>query len=151
MRAIEFRGKRLNNGEWVYGHLVSDGARYFVIYDNDVTECTRYGERYIEVGRYFEVDPETVGMSTNHKDGKVNELYAGDIVISRYNHNFIGVIKFGDHKAYCPLDNLWVTSTGFYIEEPGKTKDAYPTGATEGWAIKIGNIHDNPELLEVEE
>jgi uncharacterized phage protein (TIGR01671 family) len=142
MRVIEFRGKRLDKGGWVYGNLVSDGKRYFIIYDNDITECTRYGERYIEASRYFEVDPETVGQCTGLKDKNGTKIYEGDI---------IKIFGIGYNYGY----SQQIVSVSWDAEKMcfmcGKSKSLY-NYSTISWAKieVIGNIHDNPELLEVE-
>lgn len=64
-RHIIFRGKRVDNGDWVYGYYVN------------------YGTPYIYVGNnlFYEVIPETVGQFTGLKDnnGLVN-IYEGDII-----------------------------------------------------------------------
>lgn len=67
MREIKFRGKRIDNGEWVYGsyHCTNtDGyLRYFILPEKD----WKYNFEY-------EVDPETIGQYTGLKDKKCLEL-----------------------------------------------------------------------------
>jgi len=148
---IEFRGKRLDNGEWVYGNLVSDGKRYFIIYDNDITESTRYGERYIEASRYFEVDPKTIGQCTGVKDckrtvkySKGQPIYVGDIVIVNYGlkDRKENIINEQNCKGYLAIIKF----------EDGMFTHGWCEPELNGERLYvIGNIHDSPELLEVEE
>ena len=72
MREIKFRGKRLDNGEWVYGDL--EYSRY-----NNTTRIHVYDEDGL-YDRQEKVNRATIGQFTGllDKDGK--EIYEGDIV-----------------------------------------------------------------------
>lgn len=103
----------------------------------------------------YDCDHETVIIEqyTGRKDLNGKEIYEGDILKSKYDDS-ISIVKFGNYKdCYCcdgcenqygGCETAW--HTGFYtlskIEETGKLDD------TDDWAEIIGNIHENPELLE---
>lgn len=74
MRDIKFRGKRLDNGEWIYGSLlVMDGE--YEISDHSCIVYSRY-----------QVDEKTVGQLSNQLTRKVGqEVFEGDLII----HNLI--------------------------------------------------------------
>lgn len=144
MREIKFRGQRVDNREWVYGDLeycrLKNLARIH-IYDK---------EGYYK--RQHFVYPETVGQFTGMCDKKGKEIYEGDIVkvcndMSCHEHIGVVTLKNGCFGVYnakeCSFHTLYL-----------KTKITNNRGAT----IKvnyefyiIGNVHDNPELLETEE
>ncbi|WP_290083112.1 YopX family protein [Paramuribaculum intestinale] len=130
-RTIKFRGKRLDNGEWVYGDLEYNRAKNIArihTYDED-------GEYLIQ----HSVDPATVGQFTGllNKNGK--EIYEGDILMLGSSDAGICEVKWNESQlAFC---------IRFYYERNLGTR---PLGAwaRDGKNIAIlGNIHDNPELL----
>jgi uncharacterized phage protein (TIGR01671 family) len=143
MRENLFRGKRIDNGEWVYGDLLNVGVDY------DYAIRT-YGGR--EHGQVNAVDEKTVGQYTGLTDKNGKKIFEGDVVHYLYEPG----------KGYWNSDQNSVIewrSTGFYMDGIfGTNKYA----CSSGWLVSIphgdgkcfeviGNIHDNPELLKGEQ
>ena len=140
MREILFRGKRISDGKWVYGA--------FCEFDVDVTEdgdllviphssIIDYSDELL----WNEVDPETVGQYTGLTDKNGKKIFEGDIV---------PIVRRPDYFDYAGVDyNALITFAkgGFCITNGklGLLCQAVNMGDFE----VIGNIHDNPELLEV--
>lgn len=150
MREILFRGKREDNGQWIKGYLLGDEitGQYFIHASGcSVNESHKIGEEGVLHFLAFEVIPETVGQYTGLKDKNGKQIFEGDIVdyedespgqYEYHDSTFInrGVIEYGDGVFY--WTNL--VAVQFY--------DTVYKGSAD--CVVIGNIHDNPELLEVE-
>ncbi len=130
MREILFRGKRLDNGEWVFGDLLHNGIDY------ETAICNRENQTKYVTG----VDPETVGQFTGLTDKNGKQIFEGDECrVSRPCVLAYGKITF---QNGC----FWFADDG----EGGMLRlcDA----KINGFKIEvIGNVTDNPELLKVEE
>ena len=133
LREFLLRGKRTDNGEWVYGYYTK--ARYFlnkkemhIIFEPDVEAFP-----HCEFTGYEEVLPETVGQYTGLTDKNGVKIFEGDIV-SLVKHD--GLIY---KVVYVPCRYELVNSKGVNCF----VLDIYKSENIE----VIGNIHDNPELL----
>ena len=145
MRELLFRGKRIDNGEWVEGQTI------VVIHqdDNDLIFMPQRGEdvkadpmdgndRALTsiYGNYYQILPQTVAQFTGLTDKNGKKIFEGDIV--RYNDTIHKVI-------FCTING----SAFFGITMPERGEIWNFDGITCANKMEvIGNIHDNPELLE---
>ena len=123
-----FRGKRVDNGKWVYGDLLHVSANNPRIIPRDMWLLTDF----MDQTKRYEVDPDTVGQFTglNDKDGK--EIYEGDVVrwMGYDDEVIFELVEYGDGCFH--LDDYAILNC-----EEIKTNNL----------IVVGNIHDNPELI----
>lgn len=153
MRTIEFRGKRLKDGKWIYGNLADYSINVLditikktVIFENIVSFAT---DNFGFVVDDCAVDPETVGQFTGLLDKNCKEIYEGDIIHLNDEEFELehgnGIVVFLD-KDYGgrPCGGLW------YVEDADEDNntntslyDLYQCGDLE----IIGNRFDNPDLL----
>ena len=132
MREILFRGKRKDNGEWVYGN--------YAVTDNNEKQHFVFQNKAFE----FEVDPKTVGQYTGLTDKNGKKIFEGDIVAYCTSTNRVTnkelhevVFETRGESGYFGIKISDIETWGFCMEAPAKLMEI------------IGNIHDNPELLKV--
>ena len=141
MREIKFRGKRLDNGEWLYGSLLvshfkdDKKERYFI---------TQFSGNYTFE---HEVNPATVGQFTGLKDKNGRDIWEGDIFkedgsgIVRSVFRVPGGLAFEDNPV----------SFGYDHRAPVYPYSSIAEMQSVSWLSQccevIGNIHDNRHLL----
>lgn len=128
-----YRGKRRDTGEWVEGYL----AGYDLICTEepqDVRHAT--GEYYDQIAYvgFVEVDPDTVGQFTGSPDKDGRRVFEGDIVSTGKERR---VVRF--------------RNGAFELLRRVSAVTMYDLVGTDVEYEIIGTIHDNPELLEVNE
>lgn len=130
MREIKFRGKRIDNGEWIEGDLLRMNGHTFIFPDPAPKGIDKY-----------KVDPETVGQYTGLKDRNGREIYEGDI---------LAFVEMDDPKAFFVTVEWDERLCCIYLkhinchgpDRHGFFPNCYTLEA---------NIHDNPDLINPEE
>lgn len=127
MREILFRGKRVDNGEWVCGYYVYDDSGQLT--EKPRADIIRLHEHPCGFSMIpYEVIPETVGQYTGLTDKNGNKIFEGDIV--KTNGAVYGC-RWAEYN---------------YEFEFANENENYGIAYAQDVEI-IGNIHDNPELL----
>lgn len=140
MREILFRGKRLDSGKWAIGSYYcqkkcygDDCDRHFII-----TSSEALG--YDQALEYAEVDPDTISQFANTFVHGAR-LFEDDIIQVTQGTYDVKVTRVC-RIVFCLYDG----TPGFCAVDSYGTK----RGLCEMTSAKIiGNIHDNPEMLEV--
>ena len=141
MRDYLFRGKRKDNGEWVYWNIygefcTSKGRR------TRLTRKTYCSEKYFyhidEIKQL--IDPETVGQYTGLTDKNGKKIFEGDIVKS-CEYDDVYFVKYFDNDNYSAFDCVpdvplcECNGLSYLVNEEG--------------CKVIGNIYDDKEILDV--
>ena len=130
MREILFKAKRLDNGEWVEGYYVYCRKRHYIL--PVLNKAIGFDEREDE---WIEIDPDTICQYTGLTDKNGKKIWENDIVsdgerlwqVHYYKHFAMYMLKGINHNG---------------------GSNGMNTNLTE--CKVVGNIFDNPELLEVE-
>jgi len=133
MRYILFRGKD-TSGAWQYGSLLQNLDNCYIVEKFNNTIFDSSGQIYINENSLWLIDdPRTFGQYTGMLDKNGNKIFEGDIVIGEEVDGKMAVMWDNFHVAFGLADY------GNYQWEV-----IFPCTQFE----IIGNIHDNPELLE---
>ena len=135
MRNIKFRGKGYDK-DWIYGWLRQTGNE----------EIQKPNGQYIKTEKYYQIQDdkyhsefvkeETIGQYTELKDRNMKKIYEGDIV------------KVFTNKKW-RIGKIIYEHSGFTIDVTNNKELEYGrTGIIENLTEVIGNVWDNPELLE---
>ncbi len=170
MNTKKFRGKREGTGEWVYGDLLTNNGNPIIVlqvkrdyisrsYVND--ESVGGGTHWaIETPAYL-VDPSTVGQATGIESPKRKThleamTYEGDVFRQEYGDapEYLVVMWINQRAAFylIPTAHYHILQDNDCSEEP-EFQWLFNDAALYDFSIdcgltKVGNIHDNPELLE---
>ena len=136
MREVLVHGKRADNGEWIEGDLLQ--IKY---YNKPIIECKIMPQT--PVSSAYPVLSETIGQFTGLTDKNGVRIFEGDICrFKRFNDVQVGKIIFNE-------------TTASFVMKYQSIVGAYGEKATHKMLLSvcddieiIGNIHDNPELLE---
>ena len=126
-----FRGKRLDNGEWVQG-CVALGKPF----GSEISIATIIELDTLSFG--VEIDPTSIGQYTGVKDKRGVLIFEGDVLRVMFDDcKFVGAVRYGE---------TCVSSCTFYVDTGNGVKLLHQHNKNH--IEIIGNIHDNPELLE---
>jgi uncharacterized phage protein (TIGR01671 family) len=144
-REILFRAKRVDSGEWVFGYLVKDPKENYRIYYQPFSGASS--------NTYHIVLPETVCQFTGLTDKNGVKIFEGDIIKYTEHSNyllksFIADVSYKDYLASFSYLKHGLDDNGFeqplihfFNEVDEFEEDMLP------YIEVIGNIHDNPELI----
>lgn len=135
MREILFRGKRTDCDAWVEGDVIQ------AFRGNQLSSCSIMPNT--PTAYCWKVIPETIGQYTGLTDKNGKKIFEGDICrFKRFNDIHVGEIVFN-------------VTTASFVMRYQSIVGAYGEKATQKMLLSvcddievIGNIHDNPELLE---
>lgn len=122
-----FRGKRLDNGQWVYGNLLAPAAG----------EVPAYSIKPGLSGRRIQVEPDTVGRYIGVRDSQGVKIYEGDLIAKARK----------DRRAEQVFEVWWSEGCCGFIAGRGVHTRPNLNPATVAAYLVVGNIYDNPELL----
>jgi uncharacterized phage protein (TIGR01671 family) len=138
-REILFRGKRVDNGEWVYGYVVSvlERSRATIFVPKSATESEWATLPYA-------VDPDTIGQYTGLTDKNGKKIFEGDVVRVNDDYDTYGQMAGEIREVYFVA--------GCYRLKP--KYDSNIARGDRGYLVEdsddfevIGNMTDNPELM----
>ena len=142
MREIEFRGKDKNTGKWVYGfyleqdtyNMGSKNTKKDLLIENAglIVQNSKYNSAIV-------IDKETLGQYTGLKDKNGKEIFEGDIVSFNLKSDSEGRPNITGYIEY---------QTTFSGYRSMSFKGSFALDYNIKDIEVIGNIYDNPELLE---
>lgn len=145
MRDIIFRGKRTDGRGWAYGAYVECRLSWYRRHPHRAWIITdaRSNGGWFAVGSRYPVVNDSVGQYTGLKDKACRMIFEGDILSAHLDE------RYPENETRSVV--LWDENTLAWGMKESRCDmiDSIEKGDSEYWTV-IGNIHDNPELMEVE-
>ena len=135
-----FKGKRIDNGEWITGYLLVKKKDFYICekpYECMDEYSSLNGQSYGFGGFKF-VDPSTICQCTGLKDKNGKLIWENEIIKCKFG---IAVVVWdkSEWRIKWVKDNIWRKDLHYWVVEDNQRTEV------------VGNIFDNPELLESEE
>ena len=134
-----FRGKRIDNGEWIVGSLIVDKHQHIET-GEQIEIIGIYPSEYKDFSK--RIDPSTICQCTGLKDKNGKLIFENDILSGHID------VEFPEDETRKRV--VW-HKNGWCTNEPGcDDYEELDDFDSENFEV-IGNMIDNPELLEVQE
>ena len=137
-----FRAKRIENGEWVEGYYIYYPHGYYA--EGEIEHILIDTSTSVGLYKVYSVDPSTICQCTGFYDEDEKKIFERDIVV------FIDCTSTenGYSEHYCMGRVLWDEETGSFQVTERLSAESYEV-LDRGCKV-IGNMFDNPELMEQE-
>ena len=150
MREILFKAKQIDNGEWIEGSLIDldiDSGYCYIV--QPYKKASILPIIFLITDRMKLVDPETLCQFTGLCDKNGNKIWENDIIKYHFGEIY-APIKYGYYQN-C-FDSQKTEHVGFYVDWTGDKCLRKDLGywIDMVYAMPVGNIFDNPELLQEE-
>lgn len=136
-----FKAKRVDNGKWVEGNLIQNpffkGVRSWISSEQEDKTRLRSISRTQALWNSIEVDPSTICQCTGLKDKTGKLIWENDIVETEYGKAVV-VWDKSEWRIKWIDDIIWRKDLHYWANDNGCRIEV------------IGNVFDNPELLEVQ-
>ena len=129
-----FKAKRTDNEEWVTGSLIT-------CEDGTCKIATRYLDDSANIAILicvYDVDRETICQCTGLKDKNGKLIWENEIIKCKFGIA-VAVWDKSEWRIKCVKDNIWRKDLHYWVVEDNQRTEV------------VGNIFDNPELLESED
>lgn len=132
MREILFKAKRIDNGKWVEGYVIRRHGLYFLY---DIINSESYRQNICEV------DPETLCQFTGLCDKNGKKIWEKDILMAHLDESYPEDVTY---------ETVEWNFAGWVGNETDSTDRKYLDEFDLEYFEVVGNIFDNPELLQEE-
>ena len=139
MREILFKAKSIQTGEWIEGIPIKTHLGLFISFEENPHYCSQYG--YMEIDDILIVDEKTLCQFTGLCDKNGKKIWENDILMARSDDSY------PEDVTYKTIE--WGVA-GWVGHETGSTDREYLDEFDLEHFEVVGNIFDNPELLEQE-